>query len=105
MTNSNLITGITCAIAGYYVYVSYNNLYALMNPLNGVEFAPGEPTIDPLWVDGDQFNLFTFLSTSRKQERINISRHREQGLFLLEKKGFIITFIFSVGLNIVLCFL
>ena len=87
MGNSNLITVITCAIAGYYVYVSYTNLYALMNPMNGVVLNPAESTIDPLWVDGDKFNLVTFLTTSPRQKRIDIKSFREKGLFLLEKKG------------------
>lgn len=87
MGNSNLVTIITCVAAAYYVYVSYNNLNALMNPMNGVVVADNEPTVNPLWLEGDKFNLVTFLSTSPKKQRIDISSHRENGLFLMEKIG------------------
>ena len=87
MSNSNLITGITMLVAGYYLYVSYNNLYALMNPMADVVVAPDEPTIAPLWMEGDKFNLVTFLSTSPRKQRIDIASYREKGLFLLERKG------------------
>lgn len=90
MSNSNLITCITMLVAGYYIYICYNNLYALMNPMAGVIVAANEPTIAPLWVEGDKFNLVTFLSTSPRKQRIDIASYREKGLFLLEKKGIIL---------------
>ncbi len=51
--------------------VRVSQLYKLMNPMAGVETA-GLPTIDPLWLPGEKYSLFVFLSGSDRLQQLYV---------------------------------
>ena len=87
MATSNLVTVVTMAVAAYYVYVSYCNLDALMNPLEGVSVSPQDPTIDALWKEGDKFSLSCFLTGSSRKQRVDMAALREANALVMDRQG------------------
>lgn len=70
----------------FYVYKVGWTLFSLMNPLHGVEITANERTVDPLWKEGDNFSILTFLSHSSRFAKFRISNMRASDRILLEEK-------------------
>ena len=61
----NLST-VAAAFAVFYVYMTYTKIYQMMHPLDGIEIAPGSPTVSPHWQENSSFSVLCFLSANKR---------------------------------------
>jgi heme/copper-type cytochrome/quinol oxidase subunit 2 len=79
------LTWIVPCILVIYIAIAAQNIYKLMNPLDGVEIKG--PTVDAMWGPNKEFNVIGFLSGNAKFTTITVSELRAKDQILFEKSG------------------
>jgi hypothetical protein len=73
------------AVLAIYLGIAFQNIYNLMNPLDGVEITG--PTVDAMWGPNKEFNVICFLSGNAKFKAVTVSDLRANDQILFEKRG------------------
>ena len=81
------LSSLVSVIGLFYVYITYQKLYQLMNPLDGIDIIPGGEVVAPHWQENATFSVLCFLSSNTRFTQFKISELKERKAILFIKHG------------------